>query len=69
MYRNYNTGGDDNPLNRTQLYWQQVSLNNHLNAALSNSLLDSIEMVQLSSLWLIVTGGVEFKPQVNHFSL
>jgi len=56
MYPNYNTGGDDDPLNLTQLYCQQVSLNNHLNAALSNSLLDSIEMVQLSSLWLIVTG-------------
>ena len=69
MYPNYNTGGDDNPLNRTQLYWQQVSLNNHLNAALSNSLLDSIEMVQLSSLWLIVTGVLEFEPQVNYFSL
>ena len=69
MYPNYNTGGDDDPLNRTQLYCQQVSLNNHLNAALSNSLLDSIEMIQLSSLGLIVTGEVEFEPKVSYFSL
>ena len=69
MYANYNTGGDDDPLNHTQLYWQQVSLNNHLNAVQQRIRQGSIEMFQILSLWIIMIVEIEFEPKVNYFSL
>lgn len=68
MYPNHNTGGDDDPLNHTQLYWQQVSLNNHLSAVQQRIPQGSIEMIQILSLWIIMIGEVEFEPKVNYFS-